>query len=209
MAQMSMNKAIHGAFRRDLRRFQDALDRFPAGDAARASALHGAWRNFESQLSRHHHDEHDIAWEALQQVGVSAEVIAQMDSEHDALASALTGADTSMSRFATAPTVENSASAKVAVDALASVGGGHMAHEEEVLEPVFQAKKDDPVIKAMGRKFGKVSPAVGGEFFAWVTDGATPDEMAAIRSNVPAPVIAIIGGIFGRSYRKNVAPVWR
>jgi len=25
---------------------------------------------------------------------------------------------------------------------------------------------------------------------------------------VPGPVISIIGGIFGRGYRKNVAPVW-
>jgi hypothetical protein len=26
---------------------------------------------------------------------------------------------------------------------------------------------------------------------------------------VPGPVVSIIGGVFGRSYRKNVAPVWR
>ncbi len=26
---------------------------------------------------------------------------------------------------------------------------------------------------------------------------------------VPGPVITIIGGIFGRGYRKNVAPVWK
>jgi hypothetical protein len=61
----------------------------------------------------------------------------------------------------------------------------------------------------MGRQFGKTSPTVGGEFFAWVTDGATPAEMSAISSNVPKPVLLIIGGLFGRGYRKSDAPVWK
>jgi hypothetical protein len=65
------------------------------------------------------------------------------------------------------------------------------------------------VIVEMGKKFSKVSPTVGGVFFEWVRDGASPEEREAIEGNVPKPVLAIIGGIFGRSYRKNVAPVWR
>jgi len=43
MAEMSMNKAIHGAFRRDLTRFLGALDTFPEGDHARAGQLATAW----------------------------------------------------------------------------------------------------------------------------------------------------------------------
>jgi len=64
-------------------------------------------------------------------------------------------------------------------------------------------------MKAMGKQFAKVSPAKGGRFFAWVTDGASPEEMAAITDNVPKPVLAIMSGIFGRGYRRDVAPVWR
>ena len=37
MAEMSMNKAIHGAFRRDLDRFIAALRAFGAGNRARAA----------------------------------------------------------------------------------------------------------------------------------------------------------------------------
>ena len=58
-------------------------------------------------------------------------------------------------------------------------------------------------------RVGKVNPARGGRFFAWVTDGANPDEMAAITRDVPGPVFAIVGGVFGRGYRKNIAPVWK
>ena len=61
----------------------------------------------------------------------------------------------------------------------------------------------------MGRKFSKVSPARGGRFFAWVMDGATPDEKAAITDNVPGPVLMIISGIFGMGYRRTVASVWK
>jgi hypothetical protein len=64
-------------------------------------------------------------------------------------------------------------------------------------------------MKAMGRKFGHVSPSVGGRFFAWVMDGASPEEKAAITESVPKPVLAIIGGLIGRGYRRDVASVWR
>ena len=77
------------------------------------------------------------------------------------------------------------------------------------LEPVYQEKKDTPEIKAMGRAFGKVGPSEGGRFFAWVTDGASPQEMAAITRDVPGPVLAVLNGVFGRGYRKSIAPVWQ
>ena len=60
----------------------------------------------------------------------------------------------------------------------------------------------------MNRQFGRVSPPVAGTFFAWVTDDATPDELFTINSNVPGPMLAVIGGIFGRKYRREVASVW-
>ena len=91
---------------------------------------------------------------------------------------------------------------------LQAVTEAHLAHEEAAVEQLMLDKADDPVVKDMGRKFGKVSPVVGGTFFAWVRDGASPDELAAIERDVPKPVLVLIGGIFGRGYRKNVAPVW-
>ena len=68
---MSMNRVIHGAFRRDLDRFVTALDAFPDGDAARAAALGRAWANFDQQLTHHHEGEHEVAWPHLERAGVS------------------------------------------------------------------------------------------------------------------------------------------
>jgi hypothetical protein len=209
MTEMSMNKAIHGAFRRDLDRFVGALSTFPPGDIVRAADLGRAWRNFDDQLTNHHEGEHEIAWPALRAIGVSAETITQMDAEHDTMAAALARARTSVETLSITAAHEDAQTALKDVQALRTATLEHLDHEEREIEDIYLSKKDTPEMKAMGRAFGKVSPARGGRFFEWVLDGASPDEQAAIKRNVPGPVLTIIGGIFGRDYRKNVAPVWR
>jgi hemerythrin-like domain-containing protein len=209
MAEMSMNKAIHAAFRRDLGRFIDALGRFPAGDRRRAEQLATAWANFDDQLTRHHEGEHDIAWPALEAVGVSHDLLKQMDAEHDTMATALAATRTAMTTLHNTASAEDAAAALTAMQELQRVTVQHLEHEEAEIEPVYLAKKDAPEIKAMGREFAKVGPVQGGTFFAWALDGAAPDESAAITGTVPKPVLTVIAGLFGRSYRKSVAPVWR
>lgn len=206
---MSMNQAIHGAIRRDLDRFVRVLDTFPAGDRNRAQQLGTAWANFDEQLTSHHEGEHTIAWPALRSVGVPAETLAQMDAEHDGMATALTESRTAMAALTQTAGAEQARAALAAVRRLREVTAEHLEHEEAEIEPVYQDKRDTPELKAMGRQFGKVSPAKGGRFFAWVLDGASPEERAAVRSTVPGPVLAVIGGVFGRSYRRDVAPAWK
>jgi hemerythrin-like domain-containing protein len=209
MGEMSMNKAIHGAFRRDLDRFVDALTRFSPGDVARARQLDAAWVNFDDQLTHHHEGEHTIAWPALRAVGVSEELLEAMDAEHETMAQALAETRTAMGAFTRTPGLEESQTALAAFQRLQAVTTRHLDHEEAEIEDVYLAQRDTPEIKAMGRAFGKVSPARGGRFFAWVLDGASPAEREAVTHEVPGPVIAVIGGIFGRGYRRKVAPVWQ
>jgi Hemerythrin HHE cation binding domain len=209
MAEMSMNRVIHGAFRRDLKRFEDALAAFTDGDAGRAEQLWTAWANFDHQLTHHHVGEHEIAWPALRQVGLSNELITKWDAEHDRIAEGLRAADAAMRALRGSPTAANAQAARDAVAELRAVAGEHLDHEEADLEPFYLAKKDTPELKAMGRKFGKMSPPAAGTFFAWLQDGATSEEAANLRRNVPGPVVAILGGVFGRTYRRTITPVWR
>jgi hemerythrin-like domain-containing protein len=209
MAEMSMNKAIHGAFRRDLTRFITALSTFQPGDVRRGSQLAAAWSNFDHQLTQHHTSEHEIAWPALTAVGVSPSLLAAMDTEHDAMAAAIDDVRAAMPALSRSASVDDVSAARAAFERLQAVTVAHLDHEEAELEPVYSEKKDTPEIKAMGRAFGKVSPSQGGRFFAWVVDGAGPEEMAAITRDVPGPVFSIIGGVWGRGYRKNIAPIWR
>jgi hypothetical protein len=190
MAEMSMNKVIHRAVRRDLNRFVDALAAFRDADGVRARQLGTAWDNFDAQLTIHHEGEHEIAWPAMESIGVSKELLATFDEEHDRMAEALE-------------------TARAAMESLRAVTVAHLDHEEAETEEVYLTNADAPEMVAMGKQFAKVSPAKGGRFFAWVLDGASPEERAAITHSVPKPVLAIIGGVFGRGYRRDVASVWR
>ena len=206
---MSMNKVIHCAVRRDLRRFRAALDAFPDGDKSRAAGLHRAWLNFDQQLTEHHEGEHEIAWPAMKAVGVPDSSLTTFDQEHDAMAAALREAGKAMDAFARSGSASDAQSAGTAVAALDEATTTHLDHEEREVEPLLLTKEEDPAIKQMGKQFSKRSSLPeAGTFFAWVQDGASPDERAALRQSVPGPVLAIIGGLFGRRYRKEVAPVW-
>ena len=94
MAQLSMNKVIHAAVRRDLGRFEEALASLGPGDTARAVGLARARENFRFQLDHHHHAEHDVVWPALTGVRRGpGHCSPEMDSEHGVMAAALTEAD--------------------------------------------------------------------------------------------------------------------
>ena len=209
MTEMSMNKAIHGAFRRDLKRFIAALSSFTAGDDARANQLAVAWANFDDQLTHHHTGEHTIAWPALESIGVSRELLTTMDAEHDQMSAALKTAREAIVALEGSASEADAKSAHLAMTSLQDVAVNHLDHEESELEALYLSKRETPEMKAMGKAFGKVSPARGGRFFAWVMDGASPDEQAAVTREVPGPVLTIIGGVFGRGYRKNIAPIWK
>jgi len=209
MAGMSMNRAIHGAVRRDLTRFITALEAFRPGDAARAQQLSRAWANFDDQLTHHHEGEHRIAWPALQKVGVAPELLTALDAEHDVMAAALADARAAVEALTRSPGAPEASAALGAMQNLLQVTEAHLEHEEAEIEPVYLANRDAPEIKAMGKEFAKVSPARGGRFFAWVLDGASPEERAAVTGEVPGPVLAVLTTVFGRGYRKQVAPVWR
>ena len=206
---MSMNKVIHCAVRRDLSRFRTALGKFSDGDRARAAALHKAWANFEKQLTEHHEGEHEIAWPALKAIGVPDASIATFDEEHETMAAALRAAGEAMDALAKSGSGADAQAAAAAMATLDQATTSHLDHEERETEQLLLGKLDDPAVKAMGKQFSRrASLPVAGVFFAWMDDGASPDERAALRQSVPGPVLAIIGGIFGRKYRKEVAPVW-
>ena len=125
------------------------------------------------------------------------------------MATALRDAGTAMAALASSGSRADAEAAAAAVSHLEEVTVTHLEHEEAMSEPLFAEKHDDPAIKEMGKKFSKRGGiTVAGTFFAWVQDGASAEETAALKGSVPGPVLAIIGGLFGRRYRKEVQPVW-
>jgi hemerythrin-like domain-containing protein len=210
MGNISINKAIHGAVRRDLQRFLSALDAFPDGNHHRAGQLARAWANFDDQLRDHHESEHEIVWPVLGTIGASTELIAMMDAEHDIVADALAAARTAMARLKTSASATDARAAKEAMTRLQKVTVSHFEHEEKEMEPISSAHRDEPEVHEIAKKFGRrLTPAKGGRFIAWVLDGANADERAAVTRDIPRPVVKIIGGVFGMPYRRRIAPVWK
>ena len=206
---MSMNKVIHGAVRRDLGRFRWALDGFTDGDRKRATALHRAWANFDAQLTEHHEGEHEIAWPALQAIGVAGPTIATFDAEHEQMATDLASTRDAMSALRRTATRADAEIAAAAMQRLQATTVSHLDHEERETEPLWGQHEDEPVLKEMAKGFSRrMGVAKAGAFFAWLQDGATADERAALNAQVPRPVLAIIGGLFGRRYRREIASVW-
>jgi hemerythrin-like domain-containing protein len=206
---MSMNKTIHRAVRRDLARFRNALDAFVDGDRERAAALYRAWENFNDQLTDHHQGEHAIAWPALAAIGVAGSTIDTFDVEHEAMAADLGTAAEAMARLRSSASRSDADVAAAAMERLQVTTVTHLDHEEAETEEPLTQNDGDPALKEMGKQFSRrSSPAKAGTFFAWMQDGATAEEMSALRSNVPGPVLTLLGGLFGRRYRKEVAVVW-
>jgi hemerythrin-like domain-containing protein len=208
MAQMSMNRVIHGAFRRDLDRFVAALSSFSPGDKVRAEQLGRAWANFDQQLTVHHEGEHEIAWPALEAVGVTRETIEAMDAEHDTMAAALAEARSAMKALESTAQQPQASAALAALQRLRDVTVAHLDHEEQELEQVYLDNAESAPIKEMGKKFARTSPAKAGVFFAWILDGASTEERRSLTDSVPGPVLKVLTTLFGRSYRKDVAPTW-
>jgi hemerythrin-like domain-containing protein len=209
MAEMSMNRVIHGAVRRDLDRFTEALSSLGSGEP-RLEQVSTAWANFEDQLTRHHESEHRIAWPALRKAGIRDDVLTQFDAEHDRMAAALESADQAMRSLHGTPSTEDVKTASEAMATLRAAATEHLDHEEAELEPFFSEHAHTPEMKAMGRAFGReYAPPEAGTFFAWLQDGASGDERAALRHNVPGPVVAIILRVFGGKYRRTIAPAWQ
>ena len=160
-------------------------------------------------LSDHHEGEHEIAWPHLERAGVPRTLLDEMDAEHEVMAGALQVAREEMNGLARDPSAARAAAAREAMGDLRAATVRHLDHEEAEIESFYLEHSDHPEIKAMGREFGRRSPAFAGRFFAWVTDGASPQEQAAFKESVPGPVFAVMSSVWGRGYRKDVAPVWR
>ena len=150
---MSMNKVIHSAIRRDLDRFVKALLSLDPGDVARAGQLGRAWDNFDDELTHHHTGEHEIAWPALEQVGVTREMLDADGRRARRPWPRPSGRRAPRWRpCAPRPGADEIAAALTALQTLREVTVQHLDHEEAEIEPIYLANVESPAIKEMGRQ---------------------------------------------------------
>ncbi len=205
---MTMNAIIHAAFRRDLRRFDEALRDFPPYSQGRADDLAAAWDNFAYQLHHHHHDEEVIIWPTLRSLGIDETLVGELEGEHAHMLDALSSATTSMEALRADPSVASARAARGEIGDLESVFTGHLAHEERDMEPRSIAFHAMPQFKAAQKRVLRAHRGNHGTLFAWLLDGADIDAKRGLRREIPPPAVFVISRVGGRSYLRNVAPVW-
>jgi hemerythrin-like domain-containing protein len=203
-----MNRLIHNAVRRDIRRLSAALASFPEGDRARAEGLQRAYANLHRELTRHHEGEDTHIWPMLAGFGADAALLEAMESEHEAMAAALADTRTAMERLVADPGRAAAQAAATQVATLDQVVERHLLHEETDLEPVVSAHHETPEWKAVEKKLRGGSVGDAGLFFAWLTDGMEPSDRDYLKTLIPAPVTFLLPRLFGRGYTRDVAPVW-
>jgi len=204
----TLNTVVHAAFRRTITRFDGALAAFPDGSQPRADQLKRAWDFFEEELHHHHGYEEKYFWPALQQTDADLSAVAELDQEHEAMRQALQAATKEMATLAIKPNAQNAVTARAAVARLGEVLLDHLAHEERDLEPISAAYQDSAPMQAALNQVKKAHFKSMGNFVEFLQDGASEADRAAMRKELPAPVIFLFGKLAGRRYRRTIAPVW-
>jgi hemerythrin-like domain-containing protein len=206
----TMNTIIHAAVRRDLDRFTTALQSFPDGSAQRASELMTAWRNFHKQLDDHHHGEETIFWPALREVGADESLVGDLGGEHEKMMTELGRTDVAMGALVADPSADKARQALDTFSELRAAVESHFDHEERELEPFMASNMGtEPMKRAMKQVRHAHPPREQGVFMAWLQDGADADARAALSKSIPPPVLFVFSRVFGRSYSREIAPVWR
>ena len=205
---LTMNTVIHAAFRRTLARFDAALADFPDGSQERAAQLGATWDFFDHELHVHHGFEEEYFWPALQETDADLSAIAELDGEHEAMREALAGATEAMHVLVAKPTQAQAGLAREAVAALSVVLLSHLEHEERDLEPISYAYRDAPSMKRALAQVKKAHMRSMGSMVLWLQDGATPEDVAGLKREIPGPVVALFGALGGRHYRRDIAPTW-
>ncbi|HEY5115839.1 MAG TPA: hemerythrin domain-containing protein [Nakamurella sp.] len=202
-----MNSLIHRAVRRDLDDFARALDSFPAGDRDRAAAVVARFQWFDRLLTSHHEGEEEILWPVLRTSPPTTEEVGELTDEHERIVAALAAARAAFAQFGASATAADATSAASAVRELNAAATEHFTHEES--EIVELCSKADPVaLKAAFKKLGRrAGPREGLWFMQWVSDGASSDDKAFLRTVIPSPVHWISKTVVGRSYATSTAPI--
>jgi hemerythrin-like domain-containing protein len=207
--QLTMNRVIHAAVRRDLDRLDGALDTMAEGDRPRAQALDRAYRNLQTELTHHHEGEDTHIWPMLASVGVDRALLDTMEGEHHAMAEALTETRSAMATVAMSASRTDAAAARDSLRRTREVTERHLRHEESELEPLLAPHMESPEWHAVEKSLRKQPLPVAGRFFAWLTDGMSAENRAFLKQTVPTPVVTVLSRVFGRRYYKDVAPTWR
>jgi iron-sulfur cluster repair protein YtfE (RIC family) len=206
-ADLTIMLAAHAAFRRDLAELARAAAFADLPDPGRRASVRAGWELFKRQLHLHHTAEDDIIWPALRErlphSDHAQSVLDAMEAEHQQIDPLLAAVDDAFARVAGGHRADLSAIGD-ATGALAAALSGHLAHEERDGLPLIGAALTSAEWRAVGFKIvRKNGLSAGGEMFAWLADGADPDQAAAVIGTLPPPARLAYRAIWKPRYHRT------
>jgi iron-sulfur cluster repair protein YtfE (RIC family) len=204
-ADLTIMLAAHAAFRRDLTRLARAAAFADLPDPVRRASVQAGWETFKRQLHLHHAAEDTLVWPALRERLANREhaqsVLDAMEAEHQQIDPLLAAVDDAFASPISAGAAGSSAGVAAAADALATSLAEHLAHEERDGLPLIGVALTAAEWRAVGIKIARRSGlSDAGEMFAWIADGADPDDAAAAIGTLPAPARLVYRAIWKPRY---------
>ena len=189
-ADLAVMLAAHAALRRDL----TGLARAAAGPARRGPAQRAAvqrgWEVFQRQLHIHHTAEDELVWPALRERLAASDaarsVLDAMEAEHEQIDPLLAAVSRAMAPGSSGGDQDGGQLAD-RVDVLTLALHGHLAHEERDALPLIGTALTAAEWRAVGRRIGVHNLRRAPEMFAWMLDGAAPEQAAAAVGQLPPP----------------------
>ena len=195
----SMNTNLHGAFKREIVRLRDGLCKCDLSDAKATEGLARRYRFFSVTLHHPHQGEDTFLWPNVRAKANPQEILVldAMEAEHGALAAVLGAVDEEFKNLSV-----NSDKDRIdaRLDELGAVLSGHAQHEERDGVPIVQKYIEEDTFKAFV-KFSRDSEDAS-LVLPWVSDGATPTEVASTWGMIPAPVRLFVKPVLTRKYTK-------
>jgi Hemerythrin HHE cation binding domain len=203
-ADLTIMLGAHAAFRRDLVQLARAAAFADLPDPARRAAVQAGWEVFKRQLHLHHTAEDAVVWPALRDRLDHSEhamsVLDAMEAEHKQIDPLLAAVDEAFGH----PRPRGLADV---TDALATSLTGHLSHEERDGLPLIGMALTAAEWRGVGLRIARRSGlSKAGEMFAWIADGADPDQAAAVVGTLPPPARLIYRAIWKPRYQRT--PRW-
>ncbi len=208
-ADLTVMLAAHEALRRDLTGLAHAAAAQTAGagrgDPARRQAVQRGWEVFQRQLHIHHTAEDELVWPALRDRLAASDaarsVLDAMEAEHQQIDPLLAAVDRAMGQ----PGGDDGSMADT-VDVLTMALHGHLAHEERDALPLIGTALTAAEWRAVGRAIGVRNLRRAPEMFAWMLDGAPPEQAAAATGQLPPPARVLYRTVWRPRFARH--PRW-
>jgi hypothetical protein len=207
-ADLTVMLAAHEALRRDLTGLAHAAAAHATGaghgDPARRQAVQRGWAVFQRQLHIHHTAEDELVWPVLRERLAASDaarsVLEAMEAEHQQIDPLLAAVDRAMSGPGGDGRLGDT------VDVLTMALHGHLAHEERDALPLIGTALTAAEWRRVGRRIGLRNLRRAPEMFAWMLDGAEPEQARAAAGTLPPPARALYRAVWQPRFARQ--PRW-